>query len=123
MAKQKILTIPISIASGLAANTRRDFSRKLNADSNFKKCRGFGLAISSYGGVPFQATLEPIAGKPLIDPVHYKVTEISNSVRPDERFMTVDFDINGSDVVIGIIANILTTADITAEAVFLLTEN
>lgn len=123
MAKQKIITIPFTIPSGLAANARRDFSKKLNDNPLFKKCRGFGVAISSYGGVPFKTTLEPIGGKPLIDPVHYKVTEISSNVQPDERFFTVDFDIDGNDVVFGILANALTTAEISGEAVFLLTEN
>lgn len=121
--RRKIITIPINIASGLAANTRSDVSKKLNQFPQFKKCRGFGIAFSNYGGVPFKATLEPIGGKPLIDPVNYKLIEVNSAVKPDERLLTVDFDVDGEDVVVGIIPNLLTTDIIRGEAIFLLTEN
>lgn len=121
--RRKILTIPISIDAGLAANVVSQVSRKLNQFPELKKCRGFGIAFSDYGGVPFKATLEPIGGRPLIDPVNYKYVEVNPAVKPDERLLTVDFDIDGSDVVVGIIPNLLTTQVIRGEAIFLLTEN
>ena len=122
--RKKIVTLNFIIAANTAANTAHLFERKLDITNEWKKCRGFGIALSSTGGagVHVDASLEPIKGRPLIDPVHVDFLRVDPSSVPDSRLHTIDFDVTSDSVQVVISPKALTTAAITGQAIFLLTD-
>lgn len=121
MAKTKIITIPIAVNNGTAANTALSFTKSLKSgDSSFKKVKGFGLAVQSDGGVDFDVQLEPVAGKPLIDYVSKEYLRIGANTKPDERLLSVEFDIPNEDTVVVIRPRANLTSNMVCQAIFLL---
>lgn len=120
--RKRIITKDISLPIGSAANTAVVFSKKLFT-SGYTKCRGFGLSITSDPGVAFNVSLEPVNGIPLIDPVNSNYVKLPTNIKLDEILKTVLFDIPSEDTVVRITPLAITTALLTAQAIFELTED
>lgn len=118
--RRKIVTAKFSINTGAVANSSTTISKKLNANNEYKKCIGIGLALSSEGGVSWNASVENIPGRPLIDPVHFSLLKVDSGVRPDDRLLSVDFEITADDVNLIITPDANTTQPITGQIIYLL---
>lgn len=118
--RKKIITAKFSIDIGAAANSAITIAKKLNANPEYKKCVGIGLALSSEGGVSWSASVENIPGRPLIDPVHFSLLKVDSGVKPDDRLLSVEFDITADDVNLIITPDVITTTKITGQIIYLL---
>lgn len=120
--KQKIVTLDIAVPNASAANTALSFSKRLNTDSNYKKCRGFIISETTSPGVAYDVSLNPEEKNTLIQPVNSNYVKLQSGIEPDKNLKTVEFDLPSEQTFVWITPKAQTTAAGVLQAIFLLTE-